>query len=137
MVVTNSMICSPKSFDCVGNLDINFLNSMLLNLKSNASKFQFAQERIQIYEQDHGSECGHEAEVLLGRNCANSWCFHEKSPSPPFTARLAAGTILATLLSPTLSEHSVHIHTSSTQGALCLWRRVLIVCNMRNAQCTT
>ena len=43
---------------------------------------------------------------------------HEKSPSPPFTARPAAGTILATLLLPTLTGHSVHFHTSSTQAAL-------------------
>ena len=42
---------------------------------------------------------------------------HEKRTSPPFTARPAAGTILATLVLPTLTGHRVLFHTSSTQGA--------------------
>ena len=70
--------------------------------------------------EDDGSECAHEPEVLLC--CANSWC-HEKSPSAPFTAPPAAGTILATVLSPTApTVHSVNMFKPVAHGelALCL-----------------
>ena len=61
---------------------------------------------------------------------------HEKRTSPPFTARPAAGTILATLVLPTLTGHRVLFHTSSTQGAPpcrrgCYW---CAMCTMSNVQ---
>ena len=64
----------------------------------------------------------------LCKQLVGPWC-HEKCPSPPFTARPAAGTILATLWSYTL-WNIVHFHKSSTQGALSLLEESpVIVCN--------
>ena len=65
----------------------------------------------------------------LCKQLVGPWC-HEKCPSPPFTARPAAGTILATLHSGLTHFGTLYIFTRAAHRGLSVyWSRALLVCN--------